>query len=63
MDLTFRMMQKHGAIEEIENMCRVSIKSSCSSTNRFHVAVRLFINRSQMTSKCGKNKKKCHTRR
>jgi len=26
-------------------------------TNRFHVAVRLFSNRSQMTSKCGKSKK------
>ena len=26
-------------------------------TNRFHVALRLFINRSQMTPKCGKNKK------
>ena len=26
-------------------------------TNRFHVAVRLFSNRSQMTSKCSKNKK------
>ena len=25
-------------------------------TNRFHVAVRLFSNRSQKTSKCGKNK-------
>ena len=25
-------------------------------TNRFHVAVRLFSNRSQMTSKCRKNK-------
>ena len=24
-------------------------------TNRFHVAVHLFSNRSQMTSKCGKN--------
>ena len=30
------------------------------STNRFHVAVRLFSNRSQMTSKCGKNKKVAH---
>ena len=30
---------------------------SIKLTNRFHVAVRLFINRSQMTSKCGKNKK------
>ena len=26
-------------------------------TNRFQVAVRLFSNRSQMASKCGKNKK------
>ena len=26
-------------------------------TNRFHVALRLFSNRSQMTSNCGKNKK------
>ena len=26
-------------------------------TNRFNIAVRLFSNRSQMTSKCGKNKK------
>ena len=29
-------------------------------SNRFHVAVRLFSNRSQMTSKCGKNKKVAH---
>ena len=29
-------------------------------TSRFHVAVRLFSNRSQMTSKCGKNKKVAH---
>ena len=29
-------------------------------TNRFHVAVRPFSNRSQMTSKCGKNKKVAH---
>ena len=29
-------------------------------TNRFHVAVRLFSNRSQMTSKCGKDKKVVH---
>ena len=31
-----------------------------SLINRFHVAVRLFSNRSQMTSKCGKNKKAAH---
>ena len=29
-------------------------------TNRFHVAVRLFSNRSQMTSKCGKNNEVAH---
>ena len=29
-------------------------------TNRFHFAVRLFSNRSQMTSKCGKDKKVAH---
>ena len=29
-------------------------------TNRFHVPVRLFSNRSQMTSKCGKNKNVAH---
>ena len=28
--------------------------------NRFHVSVHLFSNRSQMTSKCGKNKKVAH---
>ena len=31
-------------------------------TNRFHVAVCPFSNRSQMTSNCGKNKKKNGTR-
>ena len=29
-------------------------------TNRCHVAVRLFSNRLEMTSKCGKNKKVVH---
>ena len=28
--------------------------------NKFHAAVRLFSNRSQMMSKCGKNKKVAH---
>ena len=32
-------------------------------TNRFQVAVRLFSNRSQMTSKCGRNKKVAHEAR
>ena len=31
-----------------------------SLTNRFHVAVRLFSHRSQMTSKCRKNKEVAH---
>ena len=43
---------------------RFLISSFCSSTNnlttRFHVAVCLFSNRSQMTSKCGKNNKVAH---
>ena len=33
-----------------------NFRSCLYLTNRFHVAVRLFSNRSQMTSKCGKNK-------
>ena len=32
---------------------------SHSLTNRFHVVVCLFSNRSQMTSKCGKKQKMC----
>ena len=38
----------------------MSLKSYVHLTNRFHVAVRLFSSRSQMTSKCGKNKKMAH---
>ena len=34
--------------------------SCVNLTNRFHVAVPLFSNRSQMTSKCGKNKEVAH---
>ena len=36
------------------------LRGVASLTNRFHVAVRLFSDRSQMTSKCGKNKKVAH---
>ena len=35
----------------------VYFNSLLYKTNRFQVAMRLFSNRSQMTSKCGKNKK------
>ena len=40
--------------------CSPPIEQFICLINRFHVAVRLFSNRSQMTSKCGKNKKKAH---
>ena len=36
------------------------VKTSVYLTNRLHVAVRLFSNRSQMTSKCRKNKEVAH---
>ena len=39
--------------------CVFEFKFICL-TNRFHVAVRLFSNRSQMTSKCGKNENVAH---
>ena len=38
----------------------VYFNSLLYKTNRFLVAMRLFSNRSQMTSKCGKNKKVAH---
>ena len=43
----------------LENLRKI-IKNVISLTKRFHIAVRLFSNRSQMTSKCGKNKKVAH---
>ena len=41
-------------------LCEISDLDGLHLTNRFHVAVRLFSNRSQMTSKCGKNRKVAH---
>ena len=41
------------------NNCLVYV-SVLKLTNRFHVAVHLSFNRSQMTSKCGKSKKVAH---
>ena len=38
----------------------INIQLNNCLTNRFHVAVRLFSNRSQMTSKCRKNKEVAH---
>ena len=40
---------------EIKRLFSVYFNSLLYKTNRFHVAVRLFSNRSQRTSKCGKN--------
>ena len=34
-----------------------TVEGTTCLTNRFHVAVHLFSNRSQVTPKCGKNKK------
>ena len=45
---------RQATLEVLFSMCYIYL------TNRFHVAVRLFSNRSQMTSKCGKNKKVAH---
>ena len=41
-------------------MYLVSIYLASYLTNRFHVTVHLFSNRSEMMSKCGKNKKGAH---
>ena len=42
------------------NFFSVYVNSSLYKTNRFQVAVLLFSNRSQITSKCGKNKTVAH---
>ena len=39
---------------------KIFLNSLLYKINRFQVVVRLFSNRSQMTSKCGKNKKVAH---
>ena len=44
----------NGYVSQPEALTRVCL------TNRFHDAVRLFSNRSQMTSKCGENTKLSH---
>ena len=42
------------------SLLKLFFNSLLYKTNRFQVAVRLFSNRSQMTSKCGKNKNVAH---
>ena len=48
----FHVMLKYFEINMLNMQQSVSL---LYKTNRFHVAVRLLSNRSQMTSKCGKN--------
>ena len=43
-------------IPTVEDITPKLTKAKVFLTKRFHVAVRLFSNRSQMTSKCSKNK-------
>ena len=40
--------------------CHEKLRRVICLTNRFHVALHLSSNRSQMTSKCGENKKVAH---
>ena len=47
-------------LESLWNLTICSCLASVYLTNRFHVAVRLFSNRSQMTSKCSKNNEVGH---
>ena len=59
-----RTKKWHTRRSRVCHWCHVIIKTFFNSllykTNRFQVAVRLFSNRSQMTSKCGKNRKVAH---
>ena len=48
---------KHYCVSSAMMLCNIYIYVHTYLTNRFHVAVCLFSNRSQMTSKCGKTKK------
>ena len=47
-------------LEEDNSSWMQLLRLITSLINRFHAAVRLFSNRSQMTSKRGKNKKVAH---
>ena len=53
-------MARLGQINRVKNAFDTATLTIINLTNRFHVAVRLFSNRSQMTSKCGKSKNVAH---
>ena len=55
--LSLEIKKLHSETKNAQCMLNVNC---CYLTNRFHVAVHLSSNRSQMTSKCGKNKKVAH---
>ena len=55
--LTYDLMEDR-RIDDV--IIKTFFNSLLYKTNRFQVAVRLFSNRSQRTSKCGKNKKVAH---
>ena len=57
---TEKETHEENTVKEDPKQNREHMEGIISLTNRFHVAVRLFSNRSQMTSKCGKNKKVAH---
>ena len=50
--LTYDLLEDR-CIDDV--IIKTFLNSLLYNTNRFQVAVHLFINRSQMTSKCGKN--------
>ena len=53
-----RVIELNYTIAIFQSCCKRHIRpDKIYLTNRFHVAMRLFCNRSQMTSKCGMNKK------
>ena len=53
-------VHRHFQKMKFQKNCSLGCLHVICLTNSFHVAVRLFSNRSQMTSKCGKNKKVAH---
>ena len=55
-----RLLEVHNKASNMASRAELGKYPMINLTNRFHVAVRLFSNRSQMTSKCGKNKKVAH---
>ena len=55
--LTYDLLENRRIDDVIIKTC---FNSLLYKTNRFQVAVRLFSNKSQRTSKCGKNKKVAH---